>query len=325
MLKLGDITLDVPFFQASLSGYTDYAMRRLARDFGAPLTFTGVILAKSAAHPGLFEKRLFRPGDDEHPVGAQILGSEPAQMARAARALKQAGYDLVDINLACPAPKVLRKTRGGALLEEPDKALDIVRAVREAVDCPVLVKLRAGFDSKPASQEKFRKIVSGSVAAGIDAVVVHTRTVRQRFRGKAEPRIVAELKRDFPEAVIIGSGDMFEPQGVIEFINQTGADGVAVARGAIGNPWVFTRLRVLLDGNPDGSRPSLEEQRQTILRHIELLLQLYEPLKAIRHFRKFLVYYCKLHPHRKKAQKQLLAASDVDELRASIDRCYSAD
>ena len=133
MLKIGNINLSVPFVQAPLSGYSDYAMRRLGLDFGVPMTFSGVMLAKSAAHPKLLRNPLFRPHDDEHPVGAQILSNDPATMAKAARALEGAGYDVIDLNFACPAPKVLRSRRGGYLLKEPETVIEIYRRVRDAV------------------------------------------------------------------------------------------------------------------------------------------------------------------------------------------------
>ena len=159
MLKIGNVTLDVPFFQAPLSGYSDYPMRKMARDFGAPLTFSGVMLAKSAANPKVLAKAVFRPGEDEHPIGAQILGAEPEVMAAAAKALVGVGYDLIDLNFACPAPKVLRRHRGGYLLNEPEKVIQIYRCVRSAVSCPVIMKLRIGFDSSEASRENFHQIV----------------------------------------------------------------------------------------------------------------------------------------------------------------------
>lgn len=154
-LKLGSLTLDVPFFQASMSGYSDHAMRWLARRFGCPLTMADMILAKSAANPRVLRKAIFRPGADEHPIGTQILGRIPATMAAAARDLVAAEYDLIDLNFACPSPKVLRRQRGGALLNEPDTVIDVLKAVRDTVECPILMKLRIGVDHKPHSLENF--------------------------------------------------------------------------------------------------------------------------------------------------------------------------
>ena len=322
MLKLGQIGLDVPFFQASLSGYSDYAMRRLARSFGAPLTFAGVMLAKSAARPAVARKPIFRPGDDEHPIGAQILGEEPEVMAKAAGELVNVGYDLIDLNFACPAPKVLRRRRGGYLLKEPARLIEIYRRVREAVDCPVLMKLRIGFDDSLQSRDNFWKIVSGVSSDGLNALIVHGRSVMQRYSGWADWKILAELKRRYPKLTVVGSGDLFEVSKTADRLKESGIDGVTIARGAIGNPWIFGRLRSVLSGRAEPGLPSLGEQGKVILEHFELVRGLYEKKKVIPIFRKFIVGYCKLHPQRRKVQKSLISAASEEELLAAIRSWY---
>lgn len=316
MLKIGDIILDVPYFQASLSGYSDYAMRTAARDCGAPLTFAGVFLAKSAIHPRVFNGPLFKPGDDEHPIGAQLLGEDPEIMARAAKMVWNAGYDLIDLNFACPAPKVIRRKRGGFLLNEPDKALEIFNAVRESVDCPVTIKLRTSFDNEP--YDNFWKICSGAVEGGVNAIIVHPRTVCQRFTGRANWDFLAEVKKQFPRTIIFGSGDLFSADTIKNNIKNAGIDGAVIARGAIGNPWIFRQLR---EGDNFVS-PTLEEQGRVISKHFSLLRKLYEDKKAVTHFRKFAIAYCKLHPQRRKAQKPLLSAKTAGEVLALVNQWY---
>jgi len=322
MLKLGQLTLDVPFFQASLSGHSDYAMRKLAASYGAPLTFAGVVLAKSAAHPNVLNNPAFRPQEDECLVGAQILGDEPQIMAGAAKTLVQAGFSLIDLNFACPAPKILRRRRGGFLLNDPQTVVEIFKQVRNSVTCPVLMKLRIGFDDSSASRDNFWKIVSQASAEGVDALVVHPRSVLQRFKGSADWQVLAELKRKFPKTTIIGSGDLFDAQIIAERLRTSGIDGVTIARGAIGNPWIFRDLRAVLEGKPVPPPPSLDEQASVMLRHFELLAGLYQPKKALRYFRKFIVGYCKLHPQRRKAQKALITAADNSQLFAAIVQWY---
>ena len=322
MLKLGDINLDVPFYQAPLSGYSDYPMRKLAYSFGAPLTFAGVMLAKSAANPKVLKKPAFRPQDREHPIGAQILGNDPKVMALAAKELVNVGYDLIDLNFAYPAPKVIRRHRGGFLLKQPQRAIDIYRSVRDAVNCPVIVKLRIGFDNKPHSRENFWQIVSDLAADGADALTIHGRTVRQRFKDQADWNILTEIKSQFPNTIIIGSGDLFNAETTAEKLRTSNLDGVVLARGAIGNPWIFSQLKTLLKGHPIPCGPSLNEQAQTILTHFNWVSNWYETTKAIRFFRKFLVRYCKLHPDRKKVQHHLLAAQDHNQLHAAITKWY---
>jgi len=308
--------------QAPLSGYSDYAMRRMARHFGAPLTFGGVMLAKSASHPKVLKLPAFRPGDDEHPIGAQILGNKPETMAKAARELVHVGYDLIDLNFACPAPKVLRRRRGGYLLKEPHRVIEIYRRVREMVDCPVLMKLRIGYDNSQASRDSFRQIVSAAAGDGVDALIIHGRSVLQRFTHAADWQILSELKRCFSGTTIIGSGDLFEAHSIAENLVASGIDGAVIARGAIGNPWIFRDLRTVFTGGTKPSRVSLDEQAGVISQHFELVSAIYPHKKAVRYFRKFIIGYCKRHPERKKAQKALLAANDKKELFAAIKRWY---
>lgn len=323
MLRIGSISLDVPFFQAPLSGYSDYAMRKLARRFGCPLTFAGVMLAKSAANPKVLAKEAFRPGEDEHPVGAQILGEDAKIMADAAKELVGVGYDIIDLNFACPAPKVLRRGRGGALLDEPDNAIEIFNRVRQAVDCPVTVKLRTGINSTSQSREKFRRIVESICRNGADALTVHGRTVSKYFRGKADATILKELKQKFPDKTIIGSGDLMTADDAIRLPGETGIDGVTIARGAIGNPWIFTELRSYFNGEAAPAEPTLLQQHRVIQQHFEDILRLYPPRKAVPYFRKFLAGYCKRHPERKKAQAALLAAKNHDEFSTALDVWYN--
>jgi nifR3 family TIM-barrel protein len=316
MLKIGNIILDVPFFQASLSGYSDYAMRAIARDFGAPMTFAGVLLAKSVIHPRVFNNPSFKPGDDEHPIGAQLLGEDPEIMARAAKVVWKAGFDLIDLNFACPAPKVIRRKRGGFLLNEPDKVIEIYNAVRESVDCPVTMKLRTSFDNQ--SYDNFWDISSRAVAGKVDALIVHPRTVCQRLTGSANWQFLSEVKKQFPRTIIFGSGDLFSVDTIKNNIKNTGVDGVVIARGAIGNPWIFNQLRA---GNQFHA-PTLQQQGRVISKHFDLVCKLYGDKKAVTHFRKFVVAYCKLHPLRRKAQKAFFSAKTAEEFLAVVQQWY---
>ncbi len=308
--------------QAPLSGYSDYAMRRLALDFGAPLTFSGVMLAKSAAHPKVLRKLAFRPHDDEHPVGAQILGADPETMAKAARALQDVGYDIIDLNFACPAPKVLRRRRGGYLLKEPETVMQIYDRVREAVTCPVTMKLRTGFDSSRQSCDNFHRIVAEASERNVDALTIHGRTVVQRFTGDADWNILAEIKNRLPKTTIIGSGDLFDPQTIVHRLKTANIDGVSIARGAVGNPWIYQGLNAILKGEPAPPEPSLTEQAEVILQHFKGICRLRESIRTIGYFRKFLIQYCRLHPKRKQAQKALVAAKSQAELLIAVEKWY---
>jgi len=322
-LKLGSLALEVPFFQASLSGYSDYAMRSLARRFGSPFTMADMMLAKSAANPRVLRKACFRPQADEHPIGAQIVGRTPATMAKAARDLVVAGYDVIDLNFACPAPKVLRRGRGGALLNEPDTVIDILKATRDAVSCPILMKLRIGMNHKPESLDNFWQIVTRSVENGVDALVIHGRTVSERYRNKADWNLPAAVKRSLPHATIVGSGDIFDPAATAELMKKTGLDGFIVARGAMGNPWIFRDLRCVWENRPLPPPPGLDEQRLVILEHLEQVLQNYPERKAVGIFRKYAVGYARRHPKRKQTLMAFMKAKTRAEAEAAINKWYT--
>ena len=322
MLKLGNITLDVPFYQAPLSGYTDRAMRVLAHEYGAPLTYTGVILAKIALHKKAFNRLFFQPKVDEGLVGAQILGGDPETMAEAAAAFSNVGFKLIDLNFACPAPKVLRRYSGGYLLKEPETAIKIIRFVRDSVSCPVTIKLRAGFDKSQESMDKFWQICQGAVTEGIDALIIHGRSVKELYRDKADWEIVCEVKRQFPNATIVGSGDLMNAETIVERLKTSGLDGVIIARGAIGNPWIFNETRALFGGRPKPESPGLTEQGEVFLRHYELIAEMRPMKKSVRYFRKFAVGYSKHHPERKKVQADLIAAKTREELYSAVREWY---
>ncbi len=322
MLKLGTLKLDMPFFQASLSGYSDRPMRLLALEHGAPLTFGGVILSKTLLHPRVLKHPNYVVNDNEHPVGAQILGEDPETMAKAAKGLIGIGYDLIDLNFACPAPKVLRRQRGGFMSNNPDLIIDIYRRVREAVTCPVLMKLRIGYDDGAESLENFWQIVERTITEGIDALIIHGRTVIQKYRGKANWEILAEVKQKFPQTTIVGSGDLFTPETVVHRLATTGVDGVTIARGAVGNPWIFTETRALLEGKPKPPPPSIEEQGETLYKHFQRVLDHYHRKKGIAYFRKFSMGYCKRHPLRRKVQMALMAGKNEAEVTAAIREWY---
>jgi nifR3 family TIM-barrel protein len=238
-------------------------------------------------------------------------------MAKAAKVVWKAGYDLIDLNFACPAPKVIRRKRGGFLLKDPDKVIEIYTAVREAIDCPVTMKLRTSFDGK--SYDNFWDIASRAVRDGVDALIVHPRAVCQRFAGEADWQFLTEIKNRFPRTIIFGSGDLFSADAVRNNMKNTGVDGAVIARGAIGNPWIFCQLR---KGN-DFVAPTLSEQGQVISKHFSLVCKLYGHKKGIRHFRKFAIAYCKLHPLRRKAQEAFFSAKTAEEFLAAVKEWYS--
>ncbi len=325
MLKIGNIKLDNPVIQAALSGYSDRAMRVLARKFGCELTFSGVILDSSACYEPLFEKPNYIIRDDEHPIGAQLLGTKPEKMAQAAKNLCRVGYDIIDLNFGCPVPKVIQKGRGGAMLQQPWRIMEIFGRVREAVSCPVMMKLRIGMDSSECSREDFWELCTKAANQGVDGLIVHGRTVEQRFRKTADWQIIKELKEKLPETTIIGSGDLFEPADIANKFRSSGADGVAIARGAIGRPWIFAQVRDVLEGKTEIFQPSIELQGKVILEHFEMLKELYDMRKCIGYFRKFMSQYSKSHTYIRKVRREFMLIKTEDALKQAIRKWYHLD
>ena len=186
-------------------------------------------------------KRFLRVSDDEHPCGAQLMGAVPEQFPPAALKLVEAGFDVIDLNFACPVKKVLGRCRGGFLLSDPETALSIVGRVRDALppQVPLTVKMRRGMDDSPESRERFFTIFDGAFRLGAAAVTVHGRTVRQRYEGISSREFLREVKQHAGPRTVLGSGDLFTARDCLDMLRETGVDGVAVARGAIGNPWIF--------------------------------------------------------------------------------------
>ncbi len=321
MLKLGNIELKYPFLQAALSGYTDTAMRQLASEKGAPFTFTGLMLDRSTIHQKVLRKPEFQLEADYHPIGAQILGRKPETMAQAAAILEEMGFDLIDLNFACPAPKVLRRSRGGALLREPKLLREIYKQVRDTVKCPVTMKLRIGYGQGDQSQESFWQICDNAVSDGVDCLMIHGRTVLEKYRGNSNWQAVYDVKKKYPSMVIVGSGDVYTARDVKARLDTGILDGILIARGAIGNPWIFEESIQLLEGR-DIAPVSIHDQVAMIRKHIELLKGLYVEKRAIPFFRKFAVHYAKRHPRRKTVMLAILETKTYQQLEDVLVKWY---
>ena len=227
MLRFGPIELDSPAVLAALSGYSDWPMRRISRQLGASYTLCEVLLDQFVVNvtKGRKAKRYLRVDDEDHPVGAQLMGSEPGQFSAAAQRLVEAGFDCIDINFGCPVKKVLGRCRGGFLLSQPQTALEIVERVRDVVPpaIPVTVKMRRAMDDSSESRDRFFEIYDGAVRLGAAAVTVHGRTVRQGYQGNASWDFLRELKAYAPERVLLGSGDLFTAKACVDMLATTGS------------------------------------------------------------------------------------------------------
>jgi nifR3 family TIM-barrel protein len=327
-LRIGPVEIGFPVVQAALSGYSDWAMRVVARRRGAPYTLCEVALDRLILQGGKRVERVrLKVTDEEHPLGGQLMGSEPAEFAAAARELVAAGFDVIDINFGCPVKKVLGRCRGGFLLSDPATALEIVSRVREAVPSrlPVTVKMRRGLDDSPASRERFFTIFDGLWERGVSAVTVHGRTVAQKYIGASRWEFLKELKRYAPQRTILGSGDLFTAEDCLRMIRETGVDGVTAARGAIGNPWIFREARALAAGLPLPAPPSVHEQRDALREHFALALELYGPQHCGRQMRKFGIKYARLHPQADDVHRAFVAVRTPEEWHEVLVRYYADD
>lgn len=328
-LAVGGVQLASPVVQAALSGYSDLPMRVLARRFGASYALCEVLLDTFVAVMGTNRKNLARVAvsDEEHPVGGQLMGANPEDFPPAARRLVAAGFDVIDINFGCPVKKVLGRCRGGYLLSVPETALEIVSRVREAVPAtvPVTLKMRRGIDDSAESTEKFWTIFEGAFARGVAAITVHGRSVQQRYVGPSDWSFLAEVKRVAGTRTVIGSGDLFSAAACRAMLDQTGVDGVSVARGAIGNPWIFRQTLAILAGEPVPPPPTLHEQREVLREHFRLAEQLHGEQLAGRTMRKFAIKYARLHPEYLAVRDAFVAVKVNADWQQVLNRFYAVD
>lgn len=327
-LRLGPVAIDFPVVQAPLSGYSDWPMRVIARRLGAAYTVCEVMLDQFILNvtKGRKAKRFLRVSDEEHPCGAQLMGAEPEQFPPAALKLVAAGFDVIDLNFACPVKKVVGRCRGGFLLSDPDTALAIVGRVRDALPphVPLTVKMRRGMDDSPQSRERFFTIFDGAFRLGAVAVTVHGRTVRQRYEGISSREFLREVKQHAGERTVLGSGDLFAAQDCLDMLRETGMDGVSVARGAIGNPWIFRRVRALSAG-ATLPPPSLHEQRDVIAEHYRLAEEIYGPSRSCQVMRKFGIKYARLHPQFQQVRDAFVAVTQPAHWQAALEKWYAED
>jgi nifR3 family TIM-barrel protein len=330
MFSIGNVDIPHPFVQAALSGYSDAPMRRIARMHGAAYTLNEVVLDKLVITRGKAQKRVLRPvADDDHPVGGQLMGANPNDFAPAARLLADAGYDIIDINFGCPVRKVLGRCRGGFLLSQPRAALDIVARVLDAVaaDRPVTLKMRRGLDDSPESERNFFAILDGAFELGISGVTVHGRTVAQRYVGPSRWSFLKKVKDRVGDRVVLGSGDLFSARACIDMIAETGVDGVTIARGAIGNPWIFREcLALSAPGAPElPEPPSIAEQGETIAAHFGESVRCHGEDRAAALMRKFGIKYSELHPNAREVRDAFIAMRSTADFNAIRARWYDPD
>jgi nifR3 family TIM-barrel protein len=321
-IAFGSLRLPHPFFLAPLAGYSGSPMRVISRRFGACLTFSEMLLDSTVLGAKKKLARFFTVAPDDHPIVCQVIGNDPAMCVRAVRRLLTYGYDAVELNLACPVRKVLGKRRGGYALQHPAGGLAVARALREAFELPLSVKLRCGWDDSAESRQRFWDLAEGLVQIGVDALAIHGRTVQQHYRGRADWGVVAEAKRRFGGTAVFGSGDLSAPEAAVAMLEQSGCDAVLLARGAIGNPWIFREALALWRGEPKPPRPTLAEQAEVISEHVRRMVEYLGPRRGPRVFRHLGICYSRCHPAAKRVRAAFIAIQCPAEAEAILDRFY---
>lgn len=314
-LKIGNVGLQSPFLLAPLAGITDGPFRRLCREAGAGLVYSEMVSAKGLWYKDKNTGGLLEILPGEGPVAYQLFGHEPEIMAFAARELDKRDNVIFDINMGCPVPKIVKNGEGSALMKNPDLAHDVVAAAVKNTSKPVTVKIRAGWDADSINAVEVAHAVS---AAGASAIAVHGRTREQYYSGKADWSVIAAVKRavDIP---VIGNGDVTDGAAALRMMDETGCDFVMVARGALGNPWIFRELNAAWRGEPLPPPPTKEDKKHMMLRHFNDVLDLKGEYVAVREMRKHVGWYLKGVPGAAAFRGKINQINSAGELRSAIE------
>ena len=308
--KIGNVEMENPFVLAPMAGVTDLPFLRLCKEQGAGLICMEMVSAKAISFHNKNTEALMEIAPEEHPVSMQLFGSEPELMAEVARSIEERPFDILDINMGCPVPKVVNNGEGSALLKDPDKIVRIVKAVSSAISKPVTVKLRIGFENVPVD---IVDIARRTEDAGAKAIAIHGRTRQQYYSGKADWDTIRRVK----EAVsipVIGNGDVDSPLKAEAMIKETGCDAVMVGRAVRGNPWIFRELNHYFAAGELLERPSVEEIRDMILRHARAQIDLKGEFTGIREMRKHVAWYTSGMRHSAGLRRESNQISSYEEL-----------
>lgn len=324
-MKIGPLELDKPFCQAGLAGYSDRAMRVVARRRGCPYAVTEALLDTILLQGGKGLARSIDINDEDHPVAGQIIGSEAETMTPAAAILHERGYDVIDLNFACPVKKIKNKARGGHMLRDVSRGHSILRGVRERLPTATLTcSLRRAFDDAADGHQRLYELVDEAFALGYAAVRVHGRTVEQKYAGKADWSALGELKRRYPTNTILGSGDVFTAEDAVRMIRETNVDVVWIARGAIGNPWVFRDAAKLLRDEAIAP-PTIQEQRDALSEHFAGAMEIHGEELAGRRMRKMGIKYARFHPQARAVKDAFIEIRGLRQWSDVLTKFYAAD
>jgi tRNA-dihydrouridine synthase B len=310
-MRIGSFQTENNVFLAPMAGVTDSAFRRICRRFGCGLVYTEMVSAKALYYGDKKTNKMLAVHEEEKPFAVQIFGSDPDIMAQMASAAAGTGASLLDINMGCPAPKIVNNGEGSALMKDIDKIYRIVSAVNKASSVPVTVKLRKGFDEAHCNALEAAKAAQ---AGGAAAVTVHGRTREQYYSGKADWDVIGAVKAalDIP---VIGNGDIFRAQDAVDMLSYTGCDAVMVGRGAQGNPFLFRQIGELLQSGQVCYMPTLQDKVDTMLTQFAMMVADKGEYIAVREARKYAAWYLKGEKHSASVRSAVNNAQNAEELK----------
>ena len=318
-LCIGGVRLASRLVMAPMAGYTNLPFRTLVKAHGAGMVATEMVSSQALVRRHRKTYDLMRNDVAEKPVSIQLFGADPAQMGEAAAMVEEAGADIVDLNCGCPVKKITKNQAGSSLLRYPEQAHRIVSAMVRAVRIPVTVKMRTGWDTvDKRSAETFAKAVED---AGARAITVHGRTRQAMFSGAVDLAAIARVKRAV-KVPVLGNGNILSPQDAIAMIRRTGVDALMIGRGAIGNPWIFSRLLHWLKAGELPVPPDLIERKKVVLRHLRLLYEVLGERLAALHCRKHLPAYMKGLPGGSAMRAQVNRMSDMEAVLCAVEKFF---
>ena len=292
-MQIGNIKLDAPLVLAPMAGITDLPFRVICRRLGCGMTVSEMVSAKGLLYKNVKTTEMLRIEDSERPTAIQLFGSVPEELATAAKMVEASGADIIDFNMGCPVPKIVNNGEGSALMKKPQLAYEVLAAMVEAVQIPVTVKFRAGWDDEHRNAVE---IALAAERAGVAAIAVHGRTRQQFYEGKADWSIIADVKRAV-KLPVFGNGDIFTVADGLRMLEQTGVDGLMVGRGADGNPWLFAQLKAALAGEPVPAAPSVDARLDLAAEHLQMLIDYKGETISVKEMRRHISAYLKGLPH----------------------------
>lgn len=315
-MKIGKVTLDNPFILAPMAGVTDLPFRLLCKEQGAGLICMEMVSAKAISYHNKNTEALLEIHPGEHPVSLQLFGSEPRLMAEVAKSIEERPFDILDLNMGCPVPKVVNNGEGSALLRNPGLIGEIVREVSGAIEKPVTAKVRIGIAGADTDVVEIAKRIED---AGAAAIAVHGRTREQYYAGEADWEAIARVKEAL-EIPVIGNGDVDSPAKAEEMFAKTGCDGIMIGRAVRGNPWIFRKLKDWDAGRPIWEGPSKGEIREMILRHAKLQIECKGTYTGMREMRKHVAWYTAGLPHSSGMRREANTLESYEQLEQLLDR-----